>query len=86
MYERGYNPGQLKFVVGDEDRQWDEMNSVIKQFRDKGIDWPIYIMPCGAREEEQYNIAGKVAERAIKEGYNVSARVHVYLWGNKIGT
>lgn len=82
----GYNPGQLKFVVGDEDRQWSEMNSVIRQFRDKGIDWPIYIMPCGAREEEQYNIAGKVAERAIKEGYNVSARVHVYLWGNKIGT
>lgn len=65
----GYNPGQLKFVVGDEDRQWSEMNSVIRQFRDKGIDWPIYIMPCGAREEEQYNIAGKVAERAIKEGY-----------------
>lgn len=82
----GYCPGQMKFVLGTEDRQWDEMKSVLAQFRSEGIDWPVYIMPCGAREQEQYDIAGKVAERAIKEGYNVSARVHVYLWGNKIGT
>jgi len=43
-------------------------------------------MPTGAREEEQTATAGAVAERAFKRGYNVAARVHVYLFGNAIGT
>ena len=37
-------------------------------------------------EEEQVDTAGKVAEIAFKRGYHVSARVHVYLFGNAIGT
>ena len=43
-------------------------------------------MPTGARSEEQEATAGKVAEKAFKRGYNVAARVHVYLFGNAIGT
>ena len=43
-------------------------------------------MPTDAREEEQTATAGKVAEEAFKRGYNVAARVHVYLFGNAIGT
>jgi 6-pyruvoyltetrahydropterin 2'-reductase len=78
--------GQLKFVVGDNDDQWNEMESVIKEFRDAGVDYPVWVMPVGAREEEQTESAGKVAERAFKRGYNVAARVHVYLFGNAIGT
>ena len=35
---------------------------------------------------EQTATAGKVAEKAFKKGYNVAARVHVYLFGNAIGT
>ena len=78
--------GQLKFVVGDKQREWDEMESVIEQFKAVGVHYPIWVMPTGAREEEQYDIAGKVAEKAFKRGYNVAARVHVYLFGNQIGT
>ena len=78
--------GELKFVVGDSDEQWEEMESVIKQFKEVGVDWPIWVMPTGAREEEQTATAGAVAERAFKRGYNVAARVHVYLFGNAIGT
>jgi 6-pyruvoyltetrahydropterin 2'-reductase len=78
--------GQLKFVVGSKDSEWDEMELVIKKFRDAGVDWPVWVMPVGAREEEQTATAGKVAERAFKRGYNVAARVHVYLFGNAIGT
>ena len=78
--------GQLKFVVGSADREWDEMEDTVKKFRDAGVDWPVWIMPTGAREEEQTATAGKVAEKAFKRGYNVSARVHVYLFGNAIGT
>jgi len=78
--------GQLKFVVGEKEREWEEMESVVKLFREAGVDWPVWIMPTGAREEEQTASAGKVAEKAFKRGYNVAARVHVYLFGNAIGT
>ena len=64
----------------------EEMEEVIKLFKAEGVDWPIWVMPTGAREEEQIAGAGKVAEKAFKRGYNVAARVHVYLFGNAIGT
>ncbi len=78
--------GQLKFVVGDKEEHWEEMESVIAQFREAGVKWPVWVMPVGAREEEQTSTAGGVAEKAFKRGYNVAARVHVYLFGNAIGT
>jgi 7-carboxy-7-deazaguanine synthase len=78
--------GQLKFVMGNKDEQWTEMESVIKQFRDAGVDLPVWVMPVGAREEEQNATAGDVARRAFQRGYNVAARVHVHLFGNAIGT
>ena len=85
-YRKLSSKGQLKFVVGPEGREWDEMEEVIKLFKAEGVDWPIWVMPTGAREEEQIAGAGKVAEKAFKRGYNVAARVHVYLFGNAIGT
>ncbi len=78
--------GQLKFVVGDSEEQWQELEDTIKKFRDAGIDYPVWIMPVGAREEEQSATAGEVARKAFQKGYNVAARVHVYLFGNAIGT
>ena len=85
-YAECSNRGQLKFVVGDDRKQWEELENTVRKFRDVGIDWPVWIMPTGAREEEQIATAGKVAEEAFKRGYNVAARVHVYLFGNAIGT
>ena len=85
-YMKASPKGQLKFVVGPQDREWEEMESVVEKFRDVGVDWPVWIMPTGARSEEQEATAGKVAEKAFKRGYNVAARVHVYLFGNAIGT
>ena len=78
--------GQLKFVVGDKDREWNEMEEALEKFRSAGVDWPVWIMPVGAREEEQSATAGEVAQKAFRRGYNVAARVHVYLFGNAIGT
>ena len=80
------NRGQLKCVVGSARREWEELENTVRKFREAGVDWPVWIMPTGAREEEQTETAGKVAEEAFKRGYNVSARVHVYLFGNAIGT
>lgn len=78
--------GQLKFVVGPHQEQWDELDEVVDLYRKAGVHYPIYIMPVGAREEEQQATAGDVARMAFQRGYNVSARVHVYLFGNAIGT
>jgi organic radical activating enzyme len=85
-YAECSNRGQLKFVVGASRREWEELENTVRKFRESGIDWPVWIMPTGAREEEQTTTAGQVAEEAFKRGYNVSARVHVYLFGNAIGT
>ena len=85
-YYKCSKAGQLKFVVGHKDEQWEELDLTVKKFRDVGIDWPVWIMPVGAREEEQKIDAGVVAKRAFQRGYNVAARVHVYLFGNAIGT
>ena len=63
-----------------------QMESVITQMRGAGVRWPVWIMPVGARSQEQKATAGDIATRAFKRGYNVAARVHVYLFGNAIGT
>jgi 7-carboxy-7-deazaguanine synthase len=85
-YRAVSDQGQLKFVLGNQDEQWTEMEEVLKLFRAEGIDYPVWIMPVGAREEEQAATAGQVARRAFQRGYNVAARVHVHLFGNLIGT
>ena len=87
---RGYteltNAGQLKFVVGTEERQWDELKAHLAAFREAGVIYPVTIMPVGARDEEQQKVAAEVSNRAMDEGFYVSARVHVYVYGNVIGS
>jgi len=78
--------GQLKFVMGPHKEQWEEMEDVISQFRAAGVGWDVWVMPVGARVEEQEATAGDVAKIAFERGYSVSARVHTYLFGNAIGT
>lgn len=74
--------GYLKFVVTGEPRAWEELDVTIEKFREAGVDWPIWIMPSGATVEGQQIHDGDVAKMAFQRGYNVSARVHTYLWGN----
>ena len=77
--------GQLKFVVNGTKECWEEVEDVIRLFRARGVNYPIWIMPIGATEETQKEEAGKIATETLKRGYKVSARVHCYLWGNAIG-
>lgn len=84
--------GQLKFVANGTNECWDEIDSVIEQFANAGVKWPIWIMPVGATVEGQkgqieghHYEDGEIADMALQRGWNVSARVHTYLWGNKIG-
>ena len=78
--------GQLKFVCNGTDESWDEIEDAIQKCRDIGIEYPVWIMPVGALEETQKDNAAMIAEQTMVRGYNVSARVHCYIWGNQIGT
>ena len=62
-----------------------EIEDAIASFRHSGVMYPIWIMPVGATEESQDEIAAKIAEQTMNRGYNVAARVHCYIWGNEIG-
>ena len=85
-YYKQSDKGQLKFVVGSEEREWNDMESAVEKFRNAGVEWPIWVMPVGAREEDQLDTARAVAKKAFQRGYNVAARVQCYLFGNAIGT
>ena len=79
--------GQLKFVCNGTNDSWNEIEDAIKQFRDAGVYWPIWIMPVGATEESQNeDRVAIIAEETMNRGWNVAARVHCYIWGNQIGT
>lgn len=83
--------GQLKFVVGANPDHWEELDRTVDLFRQAGVQWDVWIMPIGANMAGQHgeygghSSAGDVAKMAYERGYNVSARVHVYLWDNVIG-
>ena len=78
--------GQLKFVVDGTENSWVEMEERIALIKAEGCNYPVWVMPVGATLEDQERTAGDMAVEIIKRGYKVSARVHVFLFGNKIGT
>lgn len=84
QYNEHFGFGQLKFVLGPKDEQWDELEHVLEMIR-KDVNWPVWVMSVGATVEGQKLVDGDVATMAQIRGYNVSARVHTYLWGNIVG-
>lgn len=44
----------------------------------------VWIMPMGGTKDQQADVETIVVE-AVKKGYKVSARVHVYIFQNKVG-
>jgi len=87
---RGYyevsTVGQLKFVCNGSIPSWREIEDAVDEFKDAGVKYPIWIMPVGATEESQNeDRVAEIAEETMDRGWNVSARVHCYIWGNEIG-
>lgn len=78
--------GQLKYVVDGSDKCWREVEDATKLYRDSGVTFPVWIMPVGATLEEQEAIQETITLQAIELGYNVSPRVHAWIFGNKLGT
>lgn len=77
--------GQLKYVANGSERCWDEIAEATELYREAGVDFPVWIMPVGADREMQESHQAVIAEQAIERGYNVSARVHTWVFGNVIG-
>ena len=85
-YDLSDGVGQLKFVCNGSDASWNEIEESIVKFREAGVMYPIWIMPVGATEESQDELAKEITIQTMDRGYNVSARVHCYIFGNQIGT
>lgn len=81
-------PGNLKFVITDDERAWNELDSKVKELRSIGVGFPIYIMPCAASYEQisDVNYLRPIAEKALEKGYHIAYRSHIPLFGNGIGT
>jgi 7-carboxy-7-deazaguanine synthase len=77
--------GQLKFVLDKDPQTWHELDQAVSLYREKGVHWPVWIMPVGATREEQEDVQMWVTEAALKRGYNVAARIHCWIFSNVIG-
>jgi len=75
----------LKFVVADA-VDVDEVTQAVAQYRARGVECPVYIMPLGGRSEEYSLNTQRVAELAMERGWRYSPRLHVDIFGNAWGT
>ena len=75
----------FKFVVADA-TDVDEVTKAVAEFRDAGINVPVYIMPLGGRSETYTLNTRKVAELAMERGWRYTPRLHVDIFGNAWGT
>ena len=75
----------LKFVVATND-DFDEVTRAVQEYRNAGLECPVYLMPLGGRSEE-YNLNVKeVAEACMERGWRFTPRLHISLFGNAWGT
>lgn len=78
----------LKFVVSNKE-DLDEVNEVVgivRSLREDAKNINVYIMPEGGTPERYNQNLKKIAELALREGYILSPRLHVTLFGNTWGT
>lgn len=75
----------LKFVVADM-VDFEEVGRAVQQYRDAGIECPVYLMPLGGRSEEYSLNVKDVAAICMEKGWRFTPRLHISLFGNAWGT
>ena len=75
----------LKFVVATQD-DFNEVERAVQQYRDAGVECPVYLMPLGGRSEEYTLNVKEVAEACMAVGWRFTPRLHISLFGNAWGT
>lgn len=80
----------LKFVCNGTEKNWQELEENLKRIKlIFGITDvpPVWVMPVGARQEEQTSaFLGPLCIEAMRRGYNVATRNQVAVFGNVIGS
>lgn len=74
----------LKFVVATE-QDVQEVDEVMKVYRDYGFNGHVYLMPVGGTDQLYYLNRRRVAEFALERGYYYSPRLQIDLFGNDWG-
>lgn len=72
----------FKFAVKDK-KDLKQVKTIVKQLNiplDK-----VYLMPVGITSRELLSKGKMLAEECLKEGYNLTTRLHILIWGNKRG-
>ena len=75
----------FKFVVADQD-DVNEVTRAVQQYKDSGVECPVYLMPMGGRSEEYTLNVQEVADLCMQRGWRFSPRLHISLFGNAWGT
>ncbi len=75
---------QLKFVYNGDERAYNRVNEIINDFHGKIHHEDVMLMPVGGFNVEK-EMKQKTAEICIKEGFRYCERVHVDIWGSKMG-
>lgn len=78
----------FKFVCGPADRDFDEVAKAMEEYYAADIprDTPVYVMPIACTEQQQQEIAAKVAGMCIDRGYIYCHRIQNSVFGNGVGT
>lgn len=78
----------FKFVCGPNETDFREVEAAMDTYHNAGIprNADVYIMPVACTEEQQQDIAAKVAAMCIKEGYIYCHRIQNSVFGNGVGT
>jgi 7-carboxy-7-deazaguanine synthase len=74
----------LKFVV-ENPNDFEEVELAVAEYRNKGFEGVVYIMPVGGVVSVYNGNKFNVADEAMLRGYYYSPRLHVDLWGNSWG-
>ena len=75
----------FKFVVATQS-DFDEVTRAVQQYRNSGVECPVYLMPLGGRSEEYTLNVKEVAEACMQRGWRFTPRLHISLFGNAWGT
>lgn len=75
----------FKFVVATAD-DVEEVNRAVNQYREIGVNVPVYLMPLGGRSEGYDLTVQEVAKLCMEQGWRFSPRLHISLFGNAWGT
>lgn len=78
----------FKFVSDGSDQSFEEIERAMNEYYAAGIpkDVQVWIMPEGATLEQQSLSDTEIINKAMARGYHVSPRVHIYVYGNAVGT